>query len=229
MNATIPFKDWDLAGFQKHLLTWFKHTGRNFPWRETRDPFAILVAEKLLQQTQARHSVVEVYLTLQKKYPSPESLATANLADLEVIIQPLGLTYRAAELKTMAVELVGRHAEVIPDSLADLMALTGVGSYIARAVLSFAFGHDVAIVDTNVARIYYRIFDIPGRIPSNPARKRGLIDLATTLLPTSRSRSFNLGLLDLGALVCTSRAPGCLDCPVSQYCKFGKSTSQLSN
>ena len=183
MSGALPPERWDVARFQKQLLNWFEQAGRSFPWRETEDPFALLVAEKLLQQTQARDSIIAAYRTLLAAYPSPEALAAANLVDLEAIIRPLGLTYRATELKTMAAELAARHAGVVPDDLASLMTLTGVGAYSARAVLSFAFGQDVAVVDTNVARIYYRVFGILGRVPSNPARTRSLIDLATALLP----------------------------------------------
>ncbi len=105
------------------------------------------------------------------------------MIDLEAIIRPLGLTYRATELKTMAAEISTRHAGTIPGELASLMALTGVGAYSARAVLSFSFGQDVAVVDTNVARIYYRVFSITGQVPANPARNRDLINLAAELLP----------------------------------------------
>jgi A/G-specific adenine glycosylase len=154
-------------------------------------------------------------------------LAEANLADVSAIIQPLGLTYRAAELIKLAADLVNLYDGVVPDDLSSLITLTGVGEYSARAVLSFAFGCDVAVVDTNIARIFYRVFDIPGRMPSNPARKRSLIDLATELLPVGQARRFNLALLDLGALVCTPRSPDCKDCPVLEYCDYGKANTNI--
>lgn len=222
MSEVLPPDDWDLVGFQQRLLTWYSQNGRRFPWRETADPYAILIAEKLLQQTQARESVVEAYQALLTTYPSPEMLAGANLADVTAIVQPLGLAYRAAELIELAAGLVSFHGGVVPKDLSSLMALTGVGDYSARAVLSFAFGYDVAVVDTNVARIFYRVFAIPGWMPSNPARKRSLIALATALIPAGQARQFNLALLDLGALVCTSRVPDCASCPVLEYCEYGK-------
>ena len=227
MSEVLPPGDWDLAGFQQHLLAWYSQNGRRFPWRETSDPYAILIAEKLLQQTQARESVISAYQALLTIYPSPQMLARANPADVIAIVQPLGLAYRAAELIGLAEGLVSLHDGVVPDNLSALMALTGVGDYSARAVLSFAFGYDVAVVDTNVARIFYRVFGIPGRMPSNPARKRSLIDLATALLPVGQARQFNLALLDLGALVCTPRAPDCESCPVLQYCAYGKANLAL--
>lgn len=222
MSEVLPPDDWDLAGFQQRLLTWYSQNGRRFPWRETADPYTILIAEKLLQQTQARESVISAYQALLSTYPSPGALAKANMADVTAIVQPLGLAYRAAELIGLAEGLVSLHDGVVPDNLAALMALTGVGDYSARAVLSFAFGYDVAVVDTNVARIFYRVFGIAGRMPSNPARKRSLIDLATALLPAGQARPFNLALLDLGALICTPRAPDCENCPVLHYCAYGK-------
>lgn len=222
MSEELPPEDWDLAGFQQHLLTWYSQNGRCFPWRETSDPYAILIAEKLLQQTQARESVISAYQELLATYPSPQLLAAANLAEVTAIVQPLGLAYRAAELIELAAGLVSLHDGAVPNDLSSLMVLTGVGDYSARAVLSFAFGYDVAVVDTNVARIFYRVFDIPGRMPSNPARKRRLIDLATALLPAGQARQFNLALLDLGALVCIPRSPDCEGCPVLKYCNYGK-------
>lgn len=222
MSEVLPLGDWDLIGFQQHLLAWYNQNGRRFPWRETSDPYAILIAEKLLQQTRAGESVASAYQVLLSTYPSPEALSEAKLADVTAIVQPLGLAYRAAELIDLAAGLVSLHGGAVPNDLSSLMVLTGVGDYSARAVLSFAFGYDVAVVDTNVARIFYRVFDIPGRMPSNPARKRRLIDLATALLPAGQARQFNLALLDLGALVCTPRSPDCEDCPVLKYCNYGK-------
>jgi A/G-specific adenine glycosylase len=222
MTGPLPHVDWDRSSFQNRLLTWFVQHGRHYPWRETTDPFKIIVAEKLLQQTRVGDHVVSAYQTLLREYPTPQALATANLSDLQIIIRPLGLTYRAAELKALSNELAGKHESVVPDDLSSLMQLVGIGEYSARAVLSFAYEQDVAVVDTNVARIYYRVFAIPGRMPANPARKRNLLNLATKLLPAGQSRPFNLALLDLGALVCTSRVPNCAKCPILQNCHYGE-------
>ncbi|MCI0727640.1 MAG: hypothetical protein L0332_13085 [Chloroflexi bacterium] len=207
---------------QKRLLDWFQRKARDFPWRHTDDPYAVLVAEKLLQQTQARDSVVAAYETLLAKYPTPEMLADANIHDLEKIIRPLGFVYRATELKAMATELVEQHKGQVPVNLKELMSLTGVGSYSARAVLSFAYGENIPVVDINVARILYRVFGIPGPLPSNPARKRTLIELASSLIPQGQSRQFNLAMLDLGALVCTPKSPDCSNCPILSFCVYGQ-------
>lgn len=213
---------WDTLEFQLCLLGWFESWGRGFPWRDTRDPFAIIVAEKLLQQTRVRDDVVFAYQTILTAYPTPEALSSANVADLEEMVRPLGLKYRAAELKTMAIDLVNNHEGRVPDDLQQLLNLTGVGSYSARAVLSFAYGADMPVVDTNVARILYRVFAIQGDMPANPARKKSLIELAGSILPDGHSREFNFALLDLGALVCVARSPNCLSCPVAKLCVYGE-------
>lgn len=211
------------AKLQKYLLAWFEANRREYPWRETRDPYAVLVAEKLLQQTAVGDRVVKAYEAILALYPSPLSLANAELEHLEEIVFPLGLHYRARELKTLASVLIERCEGVIPDNIGELKALPGVGEYTARAVLSFAYGEDVPVVDTNVARFLYRVFRLDGPVPANPARKKSLIALAGKLLPQGHSKEFNLAILDLCALICTPSNPECNTCPVYSLCEFGSS------
>ncbi len=227
MSGTAPPRDRDIPELQDRLLAWFASNRRDFPWRRTSDPYAVLVAEKLLQQTAARKVVVDAYQTLVGTYPSAEALAGARSEHLGSVIAPLGFHYRAKELKALGVALLDRHAGKVPAQLQELKALPGVGDYAARAVLSFAYGQDVPVVDTNVARFLYRVFAISGRLPSNPARKKSLIDLAARLVPTGRSREFNLAVLDLCALICTPSRPKCTSCPVQQFCSFGQGASGL--
>lgn len=207
--------------FQERLLAWFEQAHRDFPWRSESDPYTILIVEKLLQQTAARDVVVQAYERFLDRYPTPQHLAQASVPDIEEIIRPLGLGYRAKELYALAQELVARHNGEVPRNLKELLALSGVGDYIARAVLSFAFGEDVPIVDTNVARFLYRLYGIPGPLPANPARKKSLIELAGTFIPTGQSKEFNLAILDLCAQVCKPTNPICPDCPVQVYCEYG--------
>jgi A/G-specific adenine glycosylase len=183
------------------------------------------VAEKLLQQTAARPVVVAAFEEFMGRYPSVEDLAEARVPDLEKIFTPLGFHYRAAELKALASALVEWHGGKVPADLRLLKALPGVGDYVARAVLSFAYGRDAAVVDTNVARFLYRIFGIPGPLPANPARKKQLLDLASVVSPPGFSRQFNFAVLDLCALVCTPSRPKCPYCPVQPLCAFGRSIS----
>jgi len=203
----------------KSLLSWFKIAGRKFPWRETRNPYKILIAEKLLQQTSTRPTLIEAYNGLTKRYPVVGDLAGADIEDILHFVQPLGFHYRAAELVKLAKTIQDKHCGSIPADIDQLMKLPGVGDYIARAILCFGFGEDVPIVDTNVARILYRLFNFPGKMPANPARKKSLIKLAGWLIPKGEAREFNLAVLDLGALVCKSHRPKCFDCPLSSICK----------
>jgi len=221
--AHMPTPDDNRVAFQESLLEWFEREHRDFPWRLRSDPFAILIAEKLLQQTAARAPVVTAYEQVLQRYPSPHDLAAADVNDLEEIVRPLGFTYRARELISLAQVLVERHEGHVPNTLSALLALPGVGDYVARAVLSFGFGEDVAIVDTNVARFLYRLYCLPGKLPSNPARKKSLIAMAQTLLPPGKAKSWNLAVLDVCALICKPLKPLCPSCPVQRFCAYGVS------
>lgn len=216
-----------MAQFQQVLLEWYGNHGRSFPWRDTSDGYAVLVAEKLLQQTVVREAVVRAYLSIMERYPTPLELSRADPADIEPLIRPLGFPYRARELVAMAQAIMSSHGGQVPQSIKELMALPGVGEYGARAVLSFAFGEPVAIVDTNVARLLYRLYGIPGPLPANPARKRRLVELADALLARTRAKSYNLAVLDLCAMICKPAKPRCTDCPVLAFCSFGSSRTEI--
>jgi A/G-specific adenine glycosylase len=210
-----------VKAIRKLLLRWFRKSGRSFPWRLHRDPYAILIAEKLLQQTAARPGVVDAYSELLARYPSIKSLARADIRTLNRIVRPLGLGYRAKELRQIARTLVSLFGGAVPSEISELMLLPGVGEYAARAVSCFAFGQHVAIVDINVARFLYRVFDISEPFPANPARKRSLIEMATNLLPKGHAREFNLAILDLCAAVCRPTRPHCEICIIRKYCGYG--------
>lgn len=210
------------SDFSQKLLTWFETNGRDFPWRHTRNPYEILVAEKLLQQTSVRGSLIEAYRFLLHKFPTPDTLSLASVSDIRLIIQPLGLLYRANDLILMAQDIVQRFNGEVPTSLEDLLSIYGIGDYSARAVLSFAYELDYAVVDTNVARIIYRVFHIEEKFPSNPARSRKLIDLAQNHLPKGYSKEFNWALIDLGAQLCLSKKTYCKECPLHSVCKYAQ-------
>lgn len=206
----------------RRLLRWFQKAGRSFPWRSQRDPYAILVAEKLLQQTAARSVVIEAYCALLTRYPTAAELARADVRTLIRIVQPLGLSYRAIELRALGQSLMSEFGGHVPADLRDLMSLPGVGDYAARAVLSFAFDQDVPVVDTNVARFLYRFFGLTAPFPANPARKKNLIELAESLIPKGRARDFNFAILDLCAAICRPGQPQCERCPVQLSCAYGR-------
>lgn len=206
---------------QDRLLAWSSANGREFPWRNTRNPYAVLIAEKLLQQTAATPVVVRAFEMLYSRYPDPEALLQADPNVLRGILLPLGFHYRAQELVRLAAALVEDHNGVVPSDLHSLKLLPGVGEYIARAVLTFAYDQDVAIVDTNVARFLFRVYGIDKPLPPNPARSKAIIALATELIPRTKSRDFNFAVLDLCSKICVPREPKCTNCPIQIYCLYG--------
>jgi len=182
------------------LLAWYAAEGRDLPWRRTRDPYAVLVSEVMLQQTQVAR-VVPRFEAWLERWPTAPALAAAPLADVLGAWVGLGYNRRALRLRE-ACAVVARDGW--PDTVAGLRALPGVGPYTAAAVAAFAFGHDVAAVDTNVARVVRRAFGT-GADPQ-------------ALVPPGAGAAFNHAVMDLGATVCTARAPRCPRCPLAAGC-----------
>lgn len=206
----------------QELLAWFKTHRRRFPWRKTSDPFKVLIAEKLLQQTAATRTVVKAYQTLVKTFPNCESLAKASIARITRIIRPLGLHYRAAEIIELARVIRDNYHRQVPSTLNELMNLPGIGDYCARAVLAFAFNVQVPVVDTNVARFLTRYFGLNRTKTENPARDRKLQEIAGALIPVYRARDFNLAILDLCAAHCSASQPVCGNCPLRKHCCYAQ-------
>ena len=171
MGHEISEKRWKRR-VQRKLLHWFDKNERPFPWRRTTNPFRVLIAEKLLQQTAATPALIAAYEQTVRLFPTPAALALAPVRTLKTIIAPLGFHYRAVELKRLAKTIVSKHNGRVPKDFYDLIQLPGVGDYSARAVLAFAFGLDVPVVDTNVARFLHRIYGLDIPIGNNPARSR---------------------------------------------------------
>jgi len=228
MGHEISEKRWK-GRVQRKLLQWFDKNERPFPWRRTTNPFRVLIAEKLLQQTAATPALIAAYQQTVRLFPTPAALARAPVRTLKAIIAPLGFHYRAGELKRLAKTLVSKHNGRVPEDFGDLIQLPGIGDYSARAVLAFAFGLDVPVVDTNVARFLHRIYGLDTPVGSNPARSRSLLQLATSLIPSGRARNFNLAVLDLCALICTSSRPNCTLCPLRSDCTFANSSVDVQN
>lgn len=210
---------------QDKLLAWFNESKRIFPWRNTTNPFNIIVAEKLLQQTRACEPVISAYNRLTSRYPTPAALSRAKLEDIQEIIKPLGLIFRAKHLLKMSEEIVEHHNGLVPKDLDELLQLTGIGEYCSRAVLSFAFKQNIPIVDTNVARFLHRVYGINSPTPVNPSRKKYLFEMASDLLPKGKSRNFNFAVLDLCAEICKPKKPKCFKCPIRSFCKYDKKLS----
>ena len=216
------FDNFGLVSFRKDLLAWWEENRRSYPWRETRDPYQILVAEVLLHRTRADH-VVPVYHQFLDTYPSVSELAKASVDQLGDLIQPLGLHWRVELLFNMAQELHVRFDDQIPTERENLESLPGVSHYISTAVRCFAYGYPDALLDTNTVRICGRILDIP--VTDGSRRSKKFRNLLENLVDPDRPGDFNFALLDHGALICRSRTPLCKECPVRKHCYYGKSMS----
>lgn len=203
--------------FRRRLLAWYRSHGRDLPWRRTSDPYHILVSEVMLQQTQVDR-VLPKYREWLKKYPSLEALASAREEDVAATWRPLGYNIRPRRLQAIAREAVTRYGGALPSDEETLRSFKGIGPYTAGAVLSFAFGRRAAILDTNVARVLFRVFVGRGD-PKAHATGRRLWDISRAVLPARHVFDFNQALMDLGAVVCTARKPRCLVCPLAPMCR----------
>ena len=208
------------APFRRALAAWYRKAARDLPWRRTRDPYAVLVSEFMLQQTQVSR-VLDFYQPFLDRYPTIGDLARARPASVREAWDGLGYYRRAANLHRLAREVVTRHGGRVPREVDTLRRLPGVGAYTAGAVASFAYERPAAAVDTNVVRVLGRAF--LGRDGlKGAAGAKAVARLAEALQPrTGRAAwTFNQALMELGALVCTARSPKCVECPVRRRCRW---------
>ena len=203
--------------FRRSLLEWFRRHGRDLPWRSTRNPYAVLVSELMLQQTQVS-TVIPYYNEWFRRFPNFASLARASESDVLHAWQGLGYYGRARNLHATARTVVDRYRGRFPRSVEQMQQLPGIGKYTAHAVASFAFDQSVPIVESNTARILTRLFDFRESIDSDPGRQT-LWQYAAMFVPKSNASIFNSALIDLGALVCVARQPKCGICPVKTFCR----------
>jgi len=202
--------------FRRSLLAWYRVHGRDLPWRQTSDPYHILVSEVKLQQTQVDR-VVPKYHEWLDKYPSLAALAAAPEADVTDVWRPLGYNIRPRRLHAIARESVARYDGCLPSDEETLLSFKGIGAYTAGAIRSFAFRERAAILDTNVARVLFRVFIGTGA-PKAHAMKKNLWSISAALVPRTRAFDFNQALMDFGATLCTARKPKCLICPMAAHC-----------
>jgi A/G-specific adenine glycosylase len=202
--------------FRRRLLTWYRANGRDLPWRQTSDPYHILVSEIMLQQTQVDR-VLPKYREWLDKYPSLEALAAAPEEDVTHTWRPLGYNIRPRRLQSIARESVSRYGGQLPSDAATLLSFKGIGAYTAGAIRSFAFRQRAAILDTNVARVLFRVFIGEGDIKAHAMRKH-LWSVSEALVPRKDVFDFNQALMDLGAIVCVARKPKCEVCPMTKSC-----------
>lgn len=206
--------------FQKEVLLWASNHLRDYPWRKIgRSPYEILVAELLLKRTTAT-AVARVYEDFLRRFHSVESISEADEAELAQVLSKLGLQWqRAKGIKSLARYIMNQRRGEVPSSLNELLNVPGLGEYSARAVMCFGFGIPIAVLDANVARILTRVFQrvLPQKVP-----QRQLQEVADLLVPSKSHRKYNLGLLDLGALVCRYIVPRCDECTLNSICDFYK-------
>ncbi len=192
------------------VLAWGIPRLRDLPWRTTRDPWAILVSEVMLQQTQVSR-VLPRWSAFLDAFPTPGACAAASLGDVLRLWQGLGYPRRARNLHAAAGEIARLGG--FPRDLAGLLALPGIGPYTARAVLTFAFERDVAVVDTNIARVH-------ARVAGRRLTPREVQAAADEALVHGESWAFNQCLMDLGATLCRPASPGCRECPLRASCAW---------
>ncbi len=203
--------------FRRILLAWYRAHGRDLPWRHTDDPYHILVSEIMLQQTQVDR-VLPKYAEWLDKYPSLAALAAAPVDEAARTWYPLGYNIRPRRLHAIAREAVERYGGELPSEPDTLRSFKGVGAYTAGAILSFAFRRPAAILDTNVARVLFRVFVGRGSPRSHAMRTR-LWKVSEALVPPRDAFDFNQALMDFGAMVCVARKPLCLVCPLARTCR----------
>src|SRR5579863_918307 len=222
----------ELPTFQAQLLGWFADAKRDLDWRKTRDPYRVWISEIMLQQTRVA-TVLPYYRRFVKRFPTVDALARARSESVLRAWAGLGYYSRARNLHRAAKEIAARHGGEFPKRLEDALALSGIGHYTAAAVLSIAFGEPQAVLDGNVARVLARLGVIRGDL-RQPKRWRKLAAAANVLLPpqaappitapdgsalTTAAGDWNQAMMELGATVCTPRAPQCEACPVARWCR----------
>lgn len=222
----LNFETEQLEQVHSALLQWYALEHRDLPWRSTHDPYAILVSEIMLQQTQVQR-VLPKYEQFLTAFPTLAALATASTADVISMWVPLGYNVRAVRLQSIARQVMNEFDGSIPDTVEELLTLKGIGRYTAGAIACFAFKKQVAMVDTNIHRVLHRIFlglDLSDPGLTNDQR----LTLAEQALPRGEAYDWNQALMDLGATICTGANPQCSHCPLQGVCKAYAETAQYS-
>ena len=206
-----------LKTFQSRMLAWFRVQQRDLPWRRSRDPYRIWVAEVMLQQTRIA-AVMPYYHRFLVRFPTLESLARASQPAVLKLWSGLGYYSRARNLHRAARIIVARHKGQFPRALDAALELPGIGVYTAAAVLSIAYDVPLAVLDGNVARVLARIEAIRGDLRA-PKNWRALTAAAQTFLATQAPGDWNQSMMELGEVICTPQSPRCAQCPVARHCR----------
>lgn len=209
--------------FEKRIIEWYKkHGRRELPWRCTRDPWAVLVAAVMLRRTTTKQ-VLQVYNEFTKRYSQPELLLNASLAEIELLIKPLGLRHRARQLIELANYIVKKLEGKIPCSREELKKLPGIGDYAVSEILLVYCDESVPLLDTNTVRLLFRVFGVkPAK--SLPYRDSKYHEFVKCLVPKDPelAKYFNYGVLDFAREVCTAKRPRCTVCILNDICIYAK-------
>lgn len=202
--------------FSQALVHWFRENGKDYPWRRTTDPWAILVSEIMLQQTTIP-TVLGRYEAWMQQFPTPAALAEADEATALRSWEGLGYYRRVRALKDAASIITEQYGGVFPTEKSAIRALPGIGDYTVGAVLSFAYNRPAPLVDANVSRVFARVFNDSTPVDSPAGRKKHWL-LAAELVDRENPRAYNSALMELGQSICTADKPTCLICPVRDLC-----------
>ena len=198
------------------IIDWYRANARELPWRNSStSAWGVLLSEVMSHQTQVER-VAPIWQEWMERWPTPAAFAQAGTDEILRAWGSLGYPRRALRLKECAQVIVDEHGGEVPEDVDKLLALPGIGDYTARAVACFAYGKNVPVVDTNVRRVVARVER--GEALGAPGKKE--IEQVAALLPAENGPEFSVGLMELGALVCTARAPKCEKCPVSSECAW---------
>jgi A/G-specific adenine glycosylase len=208
MDRTAAF---NVSRFRRSLLSWYDQNRRELPWRRDSDPYRVWVSEIMLQQTRVA-AVLDHYARFMKRFPTVQALAAAREASVLAVWSGLGYYHRARRMHQTAKMIANQRRGIFPRSAEEWLQLPGIGRYTAAAIASIAFGEPVAVVDGNVERVL-------GRMLGAPVNREAAWKEAERLLERKRPGDFNQAMMELGATVCTSRAPQCLLCPLHSFCK----------
>jgi A/G-specific adenine glycosylase len=215
----------DLEELAPRLLAWWDAGHADLPWRDSRDPYAIWIAEVMLQQTQIT-TVIPYYERWLARFPTVATLAAASLDEVLKMWEGLGYYSRARNLHAAAQQIVAEHVGRLPESAAALRALPGIGPYTAGAVASIAFDEPVPVLDGNVIRVLSRLVDLEADV-TETATKKELWRLAASLVPDGRPGDYNQALMELGQRICVPAAPACHRCPLADLCLARARGTQL--
>ncbi len=207
-----------MKGISEKIIHWYEKNGRGFPWRNTDDTYHILLAEIMLQKTSASQ-VLPVYKEMIKRWPRPDDMKDIETEEIAEVIYPLGLqNVRSKRFKRLARALVDEYDGEVPKGEEEILDLPGVGYYIYSAVSCMAFDEPIPMIDANAGRLFGRYY-FGKKMYSEIDDK--IREKVLEIFPEDDAKKFNLGVIDMGALVCKQTHPVCTDCPLRNGCSFG--------